>query len=52
MNLHALFTSSIESYIPGMKGANLANYVEFASFVKDAQGKITGAVLIDKISKK
>jgi hypothetical protein len=28
MNLHALMTASIESFIPGMKGANLANYVE------------------------
>ena len=35
MNLHALFTASIDSYIPGMKGANLANYVEFVDFVKN-----------------
>jgi hypothetical protein len=29
MNLHALLTASIEGFIPGMKGATLANYVEF-----------------------
>jgi hypothetical protein len=35
MNLHALFTASIEGFIPGMKGATLANYVDFQSFSKD-----------------
>jgi hypothetical protein len=29
MNLHALLTASIEGFIPGMKGATLANYVDF-----------------------
>jgi len=28
MNLNTLFTSAIEDYIPGMKGATLANYCE------------------------
>lgn len=36
MNLNALLTSSVEGFIPGMKGANLANYVEFRDFVKNA----------------
>jgi hypothetical protein len=29
MNLHALFTSAVDKFIPGMKGSNIANYVEF-----------------------
>jgi hypothetical protein len=36
MNLNALLTSSIEGFIPGMKGANLANYVEFKDYIKNA----------------
>jgi glycerol-3-phosphate dehydrogenase len=53
MNLHALLTSSIDGFIPGMKGATLANYVDFQSFTKDPQtGKITGAVLYDKLKQK
>ncbi len=35
MNLHALLTASIDGFIPGMKGATLANYVDFLSFIKD-----------------
>jgi glycerol-3-phosphate dehydrogenase len=53
MNLHALFTASVDNFIPGMKGANLANYVEFRDFIKNPQtGKIEGAVLFDKIKQK
>jgi hypothetical protein len=36
MNLNALLTASIEGFIPGMKGANLANYVEFRDYIKNA----------------
>ena len=50
MNLQALFTSSIDDYIPGMKGATLANYVEMKDFIKDDNGKITGAMCVDKES--
>ena len=51
MNLNALFTASIDNYIPGMKGATLANYVEFIDFIKDENsGKIIGAKLLDSIS--
>jgi glycerol-3-phosphate dehydrogenase len=52
MNLNSLFTASIDDYIPGMKGATLGNYVEFKDFVKDADGKITGAVCVDKMDPK
>jgi len=38
MNLGCLFTSSIEKFIPGMKGATLANYVELKDFIKDGNG--------------
>ena len=48
MNLNTLFTSSIESFIPGMKGSNLANYTEVIGFKKDEQGKIVGANLKDR----
>ena len=47
MNLNTLLTSSIEGYIPGMKGSNLANYTEFLDFLKDDQGKIVGAKVKD-----
>jgi hypothetical protein len=49
MNLNSLFTSTIDDYIPGMKGATIANYVEFKSFLKDESGKIIGAVCVDKL---
>jgi len=52
MAINSLFTSSIDSYIPGMKGATLANYVEFRDYVKDADGKIVGAKLFDNVGKK
>jgi len=52
LNLNALFTASIDKFIPGMKGATLANYVEFKEFVKNENGKIVGAVLYDKLKKK
>jgi hypothetical protein len=29
MNLNCLFTSTVEKFMPGMKGATIANYVEF-----------------------
>lgn len=49
MNLNTLFTSSIDNYIPGMKGTTIANYVEFRDFIKSKDGKITGAILFDKL---
>ena len=48
MNLNTLFTSTIDEYIPGMKGSTLANYVEFKDYLKDDQGKIIGAICVDK----
>jgi len=48
MNLNTLLTSTIDEYIPGMKGSTIANYVEFKNFIKDDQGKIIGAVCVDK----
>jgi len=50
--MNALLTASIEGFIPGMKGATLANYVEFKDFIKNKEGKIEGAIVFDKIKKK
>ena len=52
MALNCLFTSSINKFHTGMKGATLANYVEFKDFIKDTDGKICGAKLFDTIKKK
>ena len=52
MNLLALLTASVESFVPGMKGTTLANYVEVTDLIKGADGKITGAKLLDKLTKK
>ena len=49
MNLNSLLTSTIDDYIPGMKGATLANYVEFKDFIKDENGKIVGVTCFDKL---
>ena len=49
MNFLALQTASIDKYIPGMKGASLANYVSFVDFIKSPEGKIEGAVLLDRL---
>jgi glycerol-3-phosphate dehydrogenase len=37
-----LLTASVDKYDLGFKGANIANYVQFVSFVKNKDGKITG----------
>ena len=52
MNVNSLLTSTIDQYIPGMKGAKLANYVELISLVKDTEGNITGAKVMDRIANK
>ena len=49
MNLNTLFTAAIDDFIPGMRGATLANYVELKSFVEDDSGKIVGGVCVDKL---
>jgi hypothetical protein len=36
--LNTLFTAAVDGYISGMKGATLANYVEFLDFIKDDKG--------------
>ena len=52
MNINSLLTASVDKFIPGMKGATLANYVEFKDFVKDADGQIIGSKLYDRIANK
>ncbi len=51
LNWLALLTTTIDEYIPKMKGSNIANYVEFQDFIKNEEGKIEGAVLYDKLEK-
>jgi hypothetical protein len=38
MNLNSLFTAAVEEFIPGMKGATLANYTEMKNLTKDENG--------------
>ena len=52
MALNCLLTASVDKFIPGMKGATLANYVEFRDFVKDDKGTICGAKLYDRLAQK
>jgi len=52
LNMITLLTSTIDKFIPGMKGANIANYTEFVDFIKNDQGKIEGAILYDSLKKK
>ena len=49
MNLQSLFTAAVDDYIPGMKGATLANYVEMTEFTKGEDGRINGVVCRDKM---
>ena len=49
MAINGLLTSSIDGFIPGMKGSILANYTEFVEFIKE-DSKIVGAKLKDNIS--
>lgn len=48
----SLVTATIDKYEVGMKGANIANYVEFQDFIKNEKGKIIGAKVCDKIDEK
>lgn len=51
MCLDTLLTSTIDEYIPGMKGSNIINYCKFKEFTKDPKtGHITGGTIIDKFS--
>jgi hypothetical protein len=45
--LDTILTSTIDNYIPGMKGANILNYTKFVEFIKDKSGKIEGALIED-----
>ena len=38
VNLFNNFLAAVDGYISGMKGATLANYVEFLDFIKDDKG--------------
>lgn len=50
--IQTLMTSTVDFYIPGMKGAVLGNYIECIGLVKDSNGKIEGVKLRDKFDGK
>ena len=53
MNLQSLLTASIDNFIPGMKGATLANYVELKELLKNKEtGRIQGVKVKDTLSNK
>lgn len=52
MNMNVLLTSTVDKYVGGQKGSNIANYVEFVDFVKNAEGKIEGAIVNDRLQNK
>jgi hypothetical protein len=43
--LDTILTSTIDNYIPGMKGANILNYTKFVEFIKNKKGKLIGTIL-------
>ncbi|KAK1932728.1 putative FAD-dependent glycerol-3-phosphate dehydrogenase [Babesia divergens] len=47
-NLLMAITSTIDNYVPGQVGATVANHVELVDFLKDSEGKICGATVLDK----
>ena len=49
--LDTILTSTIDNYIPGMKGANILNYTKFLNFIKK-DSKITAISLLDEITNK
>lgn len=52
MGLNSILTSSVEKFHPGLSGSTIANYVEFVDFIKNEEGKITGAKLTDTVTNK
>jgi len=54
MNMDLLLTSTLDNYIQDKtyKPANILNYTKLVDFVKDAQGNITGGVILDKTTNK
>jgi len=46
--IQSLLTATQNDYLTNMKGATLANYVEFVDFIKDNNGKCVGVNLIDR----
>ena len=52
MNMDLILTSTVDNYVPGMKGSNVVNYTEVKSLLKDEKGAIIGVQVIDKLTKK
>jgi glycerol-3-phosphate dehydrogenase len=54
MNLDVILTSTLDNYLQKekMNPANVLNYTRFLDFIKDSNGKIVGAELLDKLTNK
>jgi len=51
--LDTLLTSTIDNYMPGMKGSSILNYCKFQEFTKDPEtNRITGGVIVDRFTGK
>lgn len=49
-NLLLALTSTIDNYVPGQVGASIANHMEVIELIKDNDGKVCGATVIDKVT--
>jgi glycerol-3-phosphate dehydrogenase len=52
LNLDILLSGTVPDYSPGSVAGNLLNYARFQEFIKDENGKIVGARVLDKINNK
>nr|CEL66611.1 TPA: glycerol-3-phosphate dehydrogenase, putative [Neospora caninum Liverpool] len=48
MNLQLALTATLDGYVEGMKGAAVANHLEVISLLKDEEGKVAGARVLDR----
>ncbi|GBE63072.1 FAD-dependent glycerol-3-phosphate dehydrogenase [Babesia ovata] len=47
-NLLMALTSTIDNYVPGQVGATVVNHTEVVDLLKDGEGKVRGATVVDK----
>lgn len=51
-NLLLALTSTIDDYVPGQVGATVANHMEVVGLLRDGEGKVCGATVLDKCTGK
>ncbi|EDO07660.1 putative FAD-dependent glycerol-3-phosphate dehydrogenase [Babesia bovis T2Bo] len=49
-NLLMALTSTIDNYVPGQVGATVVNHTEVVELLKDSEGKVCGAKVVDKLT--